>query len=155
MTPWDLGNIYTTRNSCRNTLPHVTWHSNYHIFICWEGSLLVATSKFSLLTIKQHSATRKYLFRSPQNDRSGLERISTNTNHSYHQHSSPEVNLNWSNYKVRFSLNQAIRKRWGARLVNVIKHLHHKVFLLTPSLEGWPTKVKEAPSPHEGIIKNV
>ena len=23
------------------------------------------------------------------------------------------------------------------------------IFILTPSLEGWPTKAKEAPSPHE------
>ena len=35
------------------------------------------------------------------------------------------------------------------RLVDVIKRLPHRVFLLTPSLEGWPTKVKEAPSPYE------
>ena len=23
------------------------------------------------------------------------------------------------------------------------------IFIVTPSLEGWPTKAKEAPSPHE------
>ena len=51
-------------------------------------SLLVATSKFSLLTIRWHSATRKHLFLYPQGDRSGLRKPKKN-NRSYHQHSSP------------------------------------------------------------------
>ena len=38
-------------------------------------------------------------------------------------------------------------KRWGARLVDAIKHLPNKVFL--SSLKGWPTKAKEAPFPHK------
>ena len=62
------------------------------IFICWWRSGLVVTSKFSLLTIRWHSATRKHLFLYPQNDRSGLRNpksISINKNHSYHQSSSP------------------------------------------------------------------
>ena len=42
-------------------------------------------------------------------------------------------------------LNQSSKKRWGARLVNIIKHLPNKVFIVVPSLEGWPTKAKEAP----------
>ena len=33
-----------------------------------------------------------------------------------------------------------------ARLVDVIKHLSLKVFSLTPSLERWSTKAKQAPS---------
>ena len=60
------------------------------IFICWWS--LVVTSKFSLLTIRWYSATRKHLFLCPQNDRSGLRKpksISINKNHSYHQCSSP------------------------------------------------------------------
>ena len=40
-------------------------------------------------------------------------------------------------------------KRWRSRLVNVINYLPHKIFLLTPSLEGWPTKANKAPSPRE------
>ena len=35
---------------------------------------MVATSKFGLLTIRQHSATRKHLFLYPQGDRSGLRK---------------------------------------------------------------------------------
>ena len=40
-------------------------------------------------------------------------RISINSNHSYHQLSSPEASLNWSNNKIRFSFNQPSRKRRG------------------------------------------
>ena len=78
------------------------------------------------------------------------KRISINTNHSYHQRSSPWASLNWSNNKARFSFNQPNMKRWGAKLVDV-KHLLHKAPLLWPelTLKGWPTKAKEAPSFHE------
>ena len=58
------------------------------------------------------------------------KRISMNTSHSYHQRLSHEVSLNWSNGKIWFSFRQLDRKRWSARLVNVIKHLPHNVFLL-------------------------
>ena len=36
-------------------------------------------------------------------------------------------------------------------MVDEIKYLLHKYLLhiVTPSLEGWPAKAKEAPSPHE------
>ena len=52
--------------------------------------------------------------------------------------------------KIRFSFKQPNRKRWGVRLVNVIKHLPHRAFFFViPSLEGWPTKANEAPYPHE------
>ena len=37
--------------------------------------------------------------------------------------------FNWSNNKVRFSFNQTIWKRWGARLVTEVKHLPLNVFL--------------------------
>ena len=40
-------------------------------------------------------------------------------------------------------------KRWGARLANVIKHLTQSIFIVTQSLEEWPTKAIEAPSPHD------
>ena len=40
--------------------------------------------------------------------------ISIDTSHSYHQRSSPEASLHWSSNKIRFSFQQAIRKRWGA-----------------------------------------
>ena len=35
-----------------------------------------------------------------------------------------------TNNKIIFSFNQPNRKRWGARLVDVIKHLPHKVFFV-------------------------
>ena len=38
------------------------------------GKILVATSKFGVLTIRWHSATRKHLFLYPQGDRSGLRK---------------------------------------------------------------------------------
>ena len=55
--------------------------------------ILVATSKFGVLTIRWHSATRKHLFLYPQGDRSGLRKPkskSINTNYSYHQHYLPQ-----------------------------------------------------------------
>ena len=58
------------------------------------------------------------------------KRISINTNHSYHQHSSPRVNLNWSTNKIWFNFNQPNRGKWGASMVVVIKHLLYKVTLL-------------------------
>ena len=51
---------------------------NTPIFLSANGEyfwlLSVATSKFGLLTIKRHSAAKKYLFRSPWGDRSGLRK---------------------------------------------------------------------------------
>ena len=58
------------------------------------------------------------------------KRISINTSHSYHLRSSPCAGLNWSIIKIRFSFNPLTRKRWGARVVSVIKLLLHKLFLL-------------------------
>ena len=50
-----------------------TWHYNYpSVFTCWWRSLFVATSTFSLLTIRRHSATRKHLLLYPEGDWSGL-----------------------------------------------------------------------------------
>ena len=43
-------------------------------FACRSRSLLVATSKFSLLTIQQHCAIIKHLFLDLQGDRSGLRK---------------------------------------------------------------------------------
>ena len=39
-----------------------------------EASLLDTTTKFSLYTIRRHSATQKHLFLYPQGDRSGLRK---------------------------------------------------------------------------------
>ena len=56
MTPMNLGNIHTTGNRWR-----------------WR-SILVATPKFDLLTIRWYNATRKHLFQYPQGDKSGLRK---------------------------------------------------------------------------------
>ena len=151
MTPSDLRNIRTTRNSCKDTLLWVNMALKllWYFYLLMELSLLVATSKFGLLTIRQHSATIKHLFLDTHGDRQVWEsqkRISINTNHSYHQRSSLLASLNWSNNKVRFSFNQPNRKRLGAKLVNV-KCLPHKAFVLWQ--KGWSTKAKEAHPPRE------
>ena len=57
------------------------------------------------------------------------KRISINTNYSYHQDSPPWVSLNWSANKARFSFTPPDSERLGSTLVDVIKHLPHKVFL--------------------------
>ena len=134
MTPNNLRNIHITRNSCRDTLSCTTWPQNYTIkFTCCSRSLLVATSKFGLLTIRQHSATRKHLFLYPHSERLGL----TKPKKDKHQHSSvlPPVFICLSqsqlmNNNFIFIFEQLKRKRWSVRLVDVIKHLSYKVFSL-------------------------
>ena len=73
MTPRDLRNIHTTGNSCRDALPctNMALKLPQYFYLLME-SLLVAPSTFGLLTIKQHSATRKYPLQCHQGDRSGL-----------------------------------------------------------------------------------
>ena len=132
MTRRDFGNIHTTEQSCWDTLPCATWHLNYSgSFTCWWRSLLVATSKFGLLTITRQYAARKLI-------------TATTSVHF------PKPVLNDENIKIRFSFNRPNRKIWDAKLVDVRKHLPHKVFLLWyHHWKGLPTKAKEAPSPHE------
>ena len=99
------------------------------IFTCWWRILLIANSKFDLLAIKRYNVTRKHLFLYPKRYRSDLrkpKKITINTNHSHLQHSSPYASLNRSNNKIKFSVNQPSRKRWGTRLVVVIKHSPYK-----------------------------
>ena len=116
-----------------------------------EASLLLLPSSISLLSggIVQPENTYSCILKVTGQVWKSQKRISINTNHSYHQRSSPKASLNGSNNKARFSFNQPKRKRWGVKLVDV-KHLPHKAFfIVTPSLEEWSIKAKEAPSPHE------
>ena len=98
MTSRDLRNIHTTQGhtSLHNIALKLT-----SIFTYWWRSLLVATSKFGLLTIRQHSVTKKHLFMYLQGDRSDLrkpkKRINININHSYHKTLALYVSLNWPN----------------------------------------------------------
>ena len=50
-------------------------------------AFLVATSKFGLLTISRHSATRKHLLLYPQGDRSGPKKPKKGK----HKHSAPSI----------------------------------------------------------------
>ena len=96
MTLRDLRNIDNTGVSCRDTLPCVTWHwNNPSIFICWWRSLLVATSKFGLLTIRWHSALRKHLFLYPKVDSWAL-RKPTKDKHPSFKFSIDSCNVNIS-----------------------------------------------------------
>ena len=134
MTPRNLRNIHTTGNSCRDALSHgnialklpqyfyLLMEKPFgHYFQAWSAYYQVAQSNQKIPIL----VSSRWQVRSEK----AKKRISINTNHSYHQHSSPEASLNWSNNKASFSFNQPNRKRWGAKLVDV-KHLPHKAFLL-------------------------
>ena len=97
-----------------------------------EASWSLLPSSVSLLSgsTVQPENTYSHILRVAGQVWESQKRISINTNHSYHQHSSPSASLNWSNNRIRFSFNQPIRKRWGVRLVDVIKHLLYKALLL-------------------------
>ena len=75
------------------------------------------------------------------------KRINININHSYHQRSSPKVSFNWYMIQIQFYSTQLEKMGCHAgRCNNASTPLD--VIIVTPSLEGWPTKAKEAP-PHE------
>ena len=75
MTPRDLRNTHPTGNSCRDTLSFTKKALKLpQYFTCWRRSLLAITSKFGLLTIRRHSATRKRLSLYPQGGRSGMKK---------------------------------------------------------------------------------
>ena len=60
---------HTTGNSCRDALPRANMALKLPWFFTYRWrSLLAATSKFGLLTIRWHNATRKHLFPNPQGD---------------------------------------------------------------------------------------
>ena len=150
MTPRDLSNIHTTGNSCRDALPcaNMALKLPQYFYLLMEKPLgcylQVRSPYYQVAQCNQKTlipVSSKWQVRSEK----AKKRISINTNHSDHQHSSPQASLNRSNNQARFSFNQPNKKRCGAKLVDV-KHLPHKV---TRILEGLPTKAKEASSPHE------
>ena len=122
---WELvcRNKWLPGNSCRDTLPCATWHWNYHgifrYFQVWSSLLSGGTV--------QPKNTYSCILKKTGQVWESQKRISINTNYTYHKHSSPYAGLNWSDNKIRFSFNQPNRKRSGAKLVDVIKHLPHKV----------------------------
>ena len=134
MTTRDLGNIHTTRNS---------WGTHFHarhgtktilVFLRTDGeaswwSLLPSSVYLLSGCTGQPGNTYSCILKVTGQVWENQKRVSINTNRSHHQRSSPLASLNCSNNKVRFSFNQPNRKRWAAELVEVIKHLPHKVFL--------------------------
>ena len=140
MTPRDLRNIHTTRNSCRDTFPCATWHWSIPVFLPADGEAFwsLLPSSVSLLSggTVQPENTYSCILKVTGQVWESQKRISINTNHRYHKHSFPEVSLSWPNDKNKFSFNQPDRKRWAGRCNKTS----------TPSLEGWSTKTKKAPS---------
>ena len=94
MTPRGLRNIHTTENSCRGAIPcpNMTLQLPQYFHLLMEKPLgcyfQVRSPNYQVAQPNQ-----KTPIPNPQGDRSGLrkpkKRIIINTNHSYHQHSSP------------------------------------------------------------------
>ena len=80
-----------------------------------DGFWLLLPGSVSVLSggTMQPENTYSYILKVTGEVWESQRRISINSNHSYHQLSSPEASLNWSNNKIRFSFNQPSRKRWG------------------------------------------
>ena len=134
MTPRDFRNIYTNGNSCRDALQCVNMALKLprYFYLLMEKPLSryfqVRSPYYQAAQCNQKTpipVSSRWQVRSEK----AKKRISINTNHSYHQRSSPQASLNWSNNRTRFIFNQPNRKRWGSKLVD-IKHLPHEAFLL-------------------------
>ena len=123
MTPRDLRNIHTTGNSCRDALPcaNMALKLPRYFYLLMEKPLgryfQVRSPYYQAAQCSLFSCTLKVTGQVWESQK----RISINTNHNYHQRSSPQASLNWLNNN-RFSFNQPNRKRWGVKLVKVIKH---------------------------------
>ena len=129
MTPRDLRNIHTTGNSCMDALPcaNVALKLPRYFYLLME-KLLDHYSQVRSLYYQAAQCNQETPI--PVSSRCGQvwesqKRISINTNHSFHLRSPPRASHNWSKNKVRFSFNQPNRKRWGAKLIDVVKHLPH------------------------------
>ena len=89
MTPRDLRNIHTTGNSCRDTLPCANM-----VLADGEASWSLLPSSVSLLSggTVQPENTYSHILKATGQVWENQKRISINTNHSYHQRSSPKNN---------------------------------------------------------------
>ena len=121
----DLANTPTTGNSCRTHFRARHGTKTTTVFLPADGeaswSLLPSSLSFLSGVTVQPENTYSCILKVTGQVWESQKRISTNTNHSYHQHSSLQASLNWSSNKIWFSYNQPNRKRWGAKLVNVKK----------------------------------
>ena len=124
MTPRNLRNIHTTRNSCRDALPcaNMALKLPRYFYLLMEKPLgryfQVQSPYYQAAQCNQKTPIP---ISSRWQVRSNKTKTSINTNHSCHH--------SWSNNKVRFSFNKPNRKRWGVKLVDVVNYLPHKVFL--------------------------
>ena len=134
MTPRDLRNIHTTRNRCRDTFSYIYGTKTTLIFLPAdrEASWSLLQSSVSIVSdgSVQPEHTYSCILKVTDQVWENQKRISNNTSHSYQHCSSPWASLNWSSNNIRFSFNQPNRKKWGARLVDVTKHLPQNIFLL-------------------------
>ena len=142
----DVSKTNTTINSCG--IHSYPWH-------CTKTSLvfLPADKKASWLLLPSLVSLLSGGTLQPENIYSCVLKvagqISINTNHSYLQLSSPWVSLNWSNNERDSVLSNPIRKMWCQAGRRSKTSIPEGIFIVTPSLESWPTKAKEPPSPHE------
>ena len=133
MASRDLRNIHTTGNSCREALPcaNMALKLLQYFYLLMEKPLgcyfQVRSPYYQAAQCYQKTPIPVSSMWQVRPEKAKT-RISINTNHSYHQRSSPYASLNWSNNKARFSFTQPNTKRWGAKLVDV-KHLPHIAFL--------------------------
>ena len=130
MTPRELRNVHNTRNSCRNTLPCATWHykTTWYFYLLMEKPLrcyFQVWSPYYQVALCNQKISVPVFSRWQVRSQKAKRKISINTNHNYHQRSSPLVSLNRSNNKIKFRFNQP-NKRCGVRLADAIKHLTHK-----------------------------
>ena len=114
-----------------------------------EASWSLLSSLFSLLSsgIVQPENTYSCILKMTGQVWKCQKKISINTNHSYHQCSSP---LASNEQKVGVSFNQPSRKKMRCEASRCNKtSTPIRYFIVTTSLEGWSTKAKEAPSPRK------
>ena len=80
MTSSDLRNIRTTGNSCRHALPcaKIALKLPQYFYLLMEKPSAGWYFQVIILTIRQHSATRKHLLPYPQGDRSDLRKTNKN-----------------------------------------------------------------------------
>ena len=107
---------YQLWHTMRNMAPKLSWY-----FYLLQRSLLITISKFGLLTVRWLSATSKHI---SLTDQVCGRQIRISINETYDQRSSPNVSFDWSNN------SNSVLTQWGARLVNIIKHLPQILFLL-------------------------
>ena len=110
MTPRDLWNIHSTgiAEGTHFHAQHSTKTTLVYLPDDGETSWLLLSSLVSLLsgsTVQPENTYSCFLKVTGQVWES-CKRISINTNHNYHQHSSPWASLNWSNDNTRFSFKQ-------------------------------------------------